>query len=65
MSLLTLFTHWSKNTEIRAIKCLSLSIDPIGQRLFTAPLPPNFQLWITHMVGYHCSGLRKSTVGQK
>ena len=26
---------------------------------------PNSQLWITHMVGYHSSGLWKSTFGQK
>ena len=29
------------------------------------PLPPNSQLWIIHMVGYHSSRLRKSTLGQK
>ena len=34
------------------------------QRLF-APLPPNTHPRIIHMVGYHCPGLRKSTLGQK
>ena len=29
------------------------------------PFPPYSQLWIIHMVGYHCSRLQKSTLGQK
>ena len=29
------------------------------------PLLSNPQLWIMYMVGYHCSGLRKSALRQK
>ena len=28
-------------------------------------LLPNSHLWIIHMVGYHCSSLRKTTLEQK
>ena len=65
---------------LRIISCLSVTIKilivqtgslmtsskadrQIWQCFFA--LPPNSQLWNFHMVAYHCSRLRKSTLGQK
>ena len=54
----------TRNVYVTIRFALSICHRQIWLTMFITLLP-NSHLWIIHMIGYHCSSLRKNTLEQK